>query len=43
VLPDHVKPRDKAVIEALSKEYQHRFLQSLVEVIDDGGELLEDL
>jgi len=43
VLPDRVKPRDEVFIEALSKEYQHRFLQSIVEAIDEGGEVLENL
>jgi hypothetical protein len=43
VLPDHVKPMDEVVIEALNKEYQHTLLQSLVEVIDEGGEILENL
>ena len=41
--PDHVKPRNQVVTEALNKEYQHRLLQSLVEVADERGEILENL
>jgi dGTP triphosphohydrolase len=37
------QPRDQVFTETLNKEYHHRLLHSLVEVVDEGGDMLENL
>jgi len=34
---------DQGVIETVQKEYHCTLLQSLIEVADEGGEMLEDV